>query len=271
VACIGAVSISIPITSILAIETYKRGLDPDILVYPILASINDVVVTVFFMLTIFTVLKGGVYFTFLVTIYIVILAIISYIGYNNISNAFFIQTIKEGFFVVIMSSVFGGMNGVFLSRLSKNLSKSPGLVVLYPALTNALGNIGSIIGSKTTTNMALGYARTFKEELMDAGVSIVQVEVPAAFMHIVFAILSFFIVGKNTLNNNLSFLIAVSIMSNLISFLVISIFALFSAYQAFQRGLNPDNIVIPAITSISDTTATLSVTPAIFVAHLIGL
>ena len=81
VACIGAVSISIPITSILAIETYKRGLDPDILVYPILASINDFVVTVFFMLTVFTVLKGGFYFTVLVTIYIVILAIISYIGY----------------------------------------------------------------------------------------------------------------------------------------------------------------------------------------------
>jgi mgtE-like transporter len=270
VACIGAVSISIPLTSIIAIETYKRGLDPDILVYPILASINDVVVTVFFVLTIFTVLKGGIFYTVLVFLYITILAIIGYIGYTSISNEFFIQTIKEGFFVVLFSSVFGGMNGVFLSRLSFNLSKSPGLVILYPALTNALGNIGSIIGSKTTTNMALGYARTFKEELKDAGRTIIQVETPAAFMHLVFAIVSFLIAGKNTPNNNLLFLISVSIISNLISFLVISIFALYSAYQAFQRGLNPDNVVIPAITSVSDTIATLSVTPAIFIARIIG-
>ncbi|KON30725.1 hypothetical protein AC482_03185 [miscellaneous Crenarchaeota group-15 archaeon DG-45] len=41
IACTMAVSISIPLTSFIAITAYRRGLNPDILVYPILSSVND--------------------------------------------------------------------------------------------------------------------------------------------------------------------------------------------------------------------------------------
>lgn len=61
VACMAAVCFSVPIISVIAIETYRRGLDPDILVYPILASVNDIVVTVFYVLTISMILLGGAY------------------------------------------------------------------------------------------------------------------------------------------------------------------------------------------------------------------
>jgi mgtE-like transporter len=267
VACIFAVSVSIPLTSLIAIETFKRGLDPDILVYPILASINDVVVTSFFVLIIFNVLNGGFVLVILIVVYLIILCAVGYLGLLSIRDQFFVQTLKEGSFIVVISSLFGGINGAFLSGIGSSLS--PGLVILYPALTNALGNIGSIIGSKTTTNMALGFARSFKEELKDAVKSIIQVEIPAAFMHVVFAIISFLISGHAS-KNNFQFLIAVALLSNLSNFLIISVFALYSAFLAFKRGLNPDNIVIPAITSVSDTVATFSMISAVMLFRLIG-
>ncbi len=270
-ACMMAVGFSVPITSFLAIETYKRGLDPDILIYPILASVNDIVVTAFYVVIVSIILKGGVYFVVLVGLFTVILLSVGVLAFMNRENDFFIQTIREGTFIVVVSSIFGSLNGVMLSRLSVSLTKIPGLITLYPTLTNALGNIGSIIGSKTTTDIALGYARSFVEELQDAGESIISVEVPAAFMHIVFAFNSYLIVGSSTLGVNLLTLIGVALIENLLSFLVISVFALFAAYQAFQKGLNPDNIVIPAITTVSDTAATLSLTPAIILVKLLGL
>jgi mgtE-like transporter len=172
---------------------------------------------------------------------------------------------------VVVSSLFGSVNGVLLSRLSGYISVTPGLITLYPALTNALGNIGSIIGSKTTTDMALGYARSFIEELRDAGESIIEVELPAFLMHIVFASLSFIIAGSSTPGVSFTKLLGVALVTNLLSFLVISVFALFAAYRAFQLGLNPDNIVIPSITMLSDTTATLAITPAVMLVGLLGL
>ena len=267
VACMLAVCVSIPLTSLIAIETYKRGLDPDILVYPILASMNDIVVTTFFVITVFFVLWGGVFYSILVAIFVSILAVMGYIAVQSRGNKFFQQTIQEGTFVVIISSVFGSFNGILLSNLGPSIAKTPGLMTMYPALTNALGNVGSIIGSKTTTDIALGYARSFLEELKESGKSMIQVEIPAIFMHIVFAVISFTMArgsGANFLE-----LVSIALTTNLISFIVVSIFALWSAHLAFQRGLNPDNIVIPAITSVSDTTATIAITPALMVAKLL--
>ncbi|MBN2335727.1 magnesium transporter [Candidatus Bathyarchaeota archaeon] len=271
VACLLAVGFSLPLTSYIAIETYRRGLDPDILVYPILASVNDIVVTTFYVATVSLVLVGGPLFLGVKALFVLIVAVIGYLAKQSRLDMFFRQTLREGTFVVVISSLFGSVNGVALSRLGGSLKQIPGLMAMYPALTNALGNIGSIIGSQTTTRMALGYARSFAEELRDAGVSLVQVEVPAAFMHVVFAVTAWLITGPSTPGVNLLTLLVIALVSNLASFGVISVFALFSAHQAFERGLNPDNIVIPAITSVSDTIATLAVTPAIMAARLLGL
>jgi mgtE-like transporter len=269
VACMLAVLASIPLTSLIAIQTFKRGLDPDILVYPILASINDIVVTCFFVGVIFLVLWGGVFYTFLVIIFIVILSSIGYLASSMRDEKFFQQTIREGTFVVMISSVFGSLNGVLLSNLGPTLASRPGLLTLYPALTNSLGNIGSIIGSQMTTSIALGYSRSFVEELKESGRSIVQIEIPAALIHVVFGLVAYLLsMGQGA---SLFFLVTVALSSNLMSFIVISIFALWSAHVSFEHGLNPDNIVIPAITSLSDTTATIAVTPAVLIAKLIGL
>ena len=268
VACTLAVCISIPITSLIAIETFNRGLDPDIMVYPILASINDIVVTVFFVTVVFLNLWGGIFYGVFAILFVVIVSVVGYLAVKSRDDSFFQQTIREGTFVVVLSSVFGSVNGVLLSNLGPSLAAMPGLMTMYPALTNALGNVGSIIGSKTTTDIAMGYSKSFMEELKESGKRIVQVEVPAAFMHVVFGVIAFMLsVGQGAA---LMPLIGVALSSNLMSFIIITVFALWSAHLAFERGLNPDNVVIPAITSVSDTTATLAITPAIMVARLLG-
>jgi mgtE-like transporter len=269
VACMLAVLTSIPITSFIAIETFNRGLDPDILVYPILASINDIVVTTYFVSVIFLVLWGGVFYSFLVLLFLLILALIGYLGSLMRVEKFFQHTMREGTFVVVISSIFGSINGVLLSNLAPTLKARQGLMTLYPALTNSLGNIGSIIGSQMTTNLALGYSKSFIEEIKESSRSIIQVEIPAFMMHIVFGVISFLLsLGQGA---KLIPLIFIALSCNLLSFLIISLFALWSAHVSFERGLNPDNIVIPAITSLSDTTATIVVSPAIFLAQLFGL
>jgi mgtE-like transporter len=271
VACTLAVGFSVPVTSYIAIETYRRGLDPDIVVYPILASMNDIIVTTFYVAVVSLVLVGGPTFLGLAAFFASILAAVGFLAYRSRGDAFFRQTLREGTTVVVLSSLFGSVNGVMLSRMSGTLMRIPGLMAMYPALTNALGNVGSIIGSRATTGMALGIARGFREELGDAGRKIAQVEVPAAFMHVVFAFTAWLITGPGAPGVSLATLLVVALTSNLLSFSVISVFALYSAHQAFRRGLNPDNVVIPAITTASDTAATLVLSPAVAAAKLLGL
>jgi len=271
VACTLAVGFSVPVTSYIAIETFKKGLDPDIIVYPILASMNDIIVTAFYVAVVSLILLGGPASLGLGAVFVLILAAVVVLAYRSRGDAFFRQTISEGTAVVVLSSLFGSVNGVMLSRMSGTLERIPGLMAMYPAITNALGNIGSIIGSQATTSMALGTARGFREELGDAGRKIAQVEAPAALMHVVFAFTAWLITGPGAPGVSLTRLLAVALTANLLSFGVISVFALYSAHLAFERGLNPDNVVIPAITTASDSAATLALFPAVAAARLLGL
>ncbi|MBC8225334.1 magnesium transporter [Candidatus Bathyarchaeota archaeon] len=271
VACVMALALSIPLTSIIAIVSFKRGLDPDILVYPILASINDIVVTAAFVTAILMVLSGGVFNYLLPVLFLLIGGIAFYIAWKNRRIKFFYQTIREGTAIVILSSIFGSINGMFLSSMGARLQAHPGLVVLYPALTNALGNIGSIIGSTKTTSLALGYMRSFNEEVRSAVSSILQVEAVAFGIHIIFGFVAYLIVSPASPGVSLMFLVSVAVTTNIATFLVIGFFALIIAYFSFRRGLNPDNIVIPAITTASDSVVTIAVTPVIFVLKLFGV
>jgi len=271
VACVTAIALSIPLTLLIAIATFRRGLDPDILVYPILASVNDIIVSVIYAATVFLVLWGGAYTLLLWTIFIIVLVVIGYIALRNRRVPFFFKTIKEGTTVVVMSSVFGSLNGAFLSGMSAYLLKYPGVIVLYPGLTNALGNIGSIIGSTTTTNLALGYIRDLKNEVKASISTIMQVEGVAILIHAFFGMITYLIVKSSVKEVNLTALISVATLSNLISFLPITLVALAIAHAAFKRGLNPDNVAIPVITTVADTTATLTLFLVLNLLDLLGI
>jgi len=271
VACVTAMALSIPLTLMIAIMTFRRGLDPDILVYPILASVNDIVVSTIFAATVFLVLWGGGYTILLWAIFLLILAATGYIAWRNWRVPFFFKTIKEGTTVVVMSSVFGSLNGAFLSGMSAELLRYPGVVVLYPGLTNALGNIGSIIGSTTTTSLALGYIRDLLDEVKASISTIMQVEGVALLIHGLFGLVSYAIVRPSVKEANLASLVSVAVLSNLISFLPIAIVALAVAHAAYKRGLNPDNVAIPVITTVADTAATLTLFLVLNILDLIGV
>ncbi|TRO47594.1 hypothetical protein E2P65_04155, partial [Candidatus Bathyarchaeota archaeon] len=271
VACVTAIALSIPLTLVIAIATFRRGLDPDILVYPILASVNDIIVSAIYAATVFLVLWGGAYTMLLWTIFILYIVVVGYIALRNRRVQFFFKTIKEGTTVVVMSSVFGSLNGAFLSGMSAKLLRYPGVVVLYPGLTNALGNIGSIIGSTTTTNLALGYIRDLMDEVKASISTIMQVEGVALLIHAFFGMITYLIVKPSVKGANLTALVSVATLANLISFLPITLVALAVAHAAFKRGLNPDNVAIPVITTVADTAATLTLFLVLNLLDLLGL
>ncbi len=271
VACVTAMAVSIPLTMMIAIMTFRRGLNPDILVYPILASVNDIVVSTVYVATVFLVLWGGGYTILLWATFLLILVVTGYIAWQNWRVPFFFKTIKEGATVVVMSSVFGSLNGAFLAGMSAELLRYPGVVVLYPGLTNALGNIGAIIGSTTTTNLALGYIRDLRDEVKASISTIMQVEGVALLIHGFFGLVTYLIVRPSVKAADLASLVSVAVLSNLISFLPIAIVALAVAHAAYKRGLNPDNVAIPVITTVADTAATLTLFLVLNILDLIGL
>ncbi len=259
--CLLAVVISIPIASIVGIEVFKRGLDPDIFIYPVMSTLDDILITFCY----FTVAGFIIYFDNLPLMFFVLAFIAVYFSitiFRNRGKNVFRRTLLEGAPTVVFASFLGVFGGMGLGSLKKEIENMPSILIIYPAMIDALGDIGSILGSMETTKLALGYttslAKTFKETFAD----LVSVECAAAIIHLKFAIIGFAISGLQGFSF-LFYMVSITLFSNIISFLFISVFSLTVATQTFKYGLDPDNFVIPLVASVSDVVATLSLVASI--------
>lgn len=268
--CILAVLVSMPITMFIAITGYKRGLDPDIIIYPYLSSINDVLVSASYVATSTLALISDLGFSILLTAFLSSLIISALIAWKKRGDPLFREIIGEGTVTVLLSTLLASLNGIILLRLTGGILRHPGILILYPALIDTLGDIGSIIGSLTTTSLTLGYVRGLRGILNEGLRRTLRVEVVAAPMHLLYALVAFLLLGMPSVEV-LLFLMAISLLSNLLSFLAISLFTLLLAHITYKRGLNPDNVVIPAITSTSDVVATFTLLPALAITRLLAL
>ena len=252
-----SVLIAIPLTLFVAIKTYQSGIDPDILVYPIMSTTNDLIVSIIYLLLVTLILTSGS-FILLYGAIIIILALISmFIIINTYRNTLFSKTLKEGVLIILLSSIFGIANGVILTSFRTEIEQIPSALVLYPALIAALGDIGSILGSMETTKLALGYVSSFTRVLRDVFVDLISIESAAFIVHMIFAFVTQGIGWISQIPSDLLQLVQIAGLSNLFSFFFISFVSLIIATQTFRYGLDPDNFVIPLTSSLSDTISTL--------------
>lgn len=255
--CVLAMSVAIPVVLFVGATAFKKGLDPDVILYPAMSTVDDVVVTVCYVVVVNLVLISGVLaYMSLASLLLAVLFLAMLLKHKEIRV--FRRTLTEGAPIVALSSFLGVISGIGLASLKERIENHPSILILYPALIDTLGDIGSILGSMETTKLALGYARSSWNALKETMANLLSVETAAAIMHVCFGLVAFFIGKAAGLTPNVVLLVTVALISNLVSFLFVSIFSLVVANQTFKHGLDPDNFVIPLVTSASDLGATMA-------------
>lgn len=255
--CTLAMAVAVPAASFFGIESFKRGLDPDIVLYPMMSTVDDMLVTLCYALVISVALVPGAILG-MALVALTLFGVSLFLFVRNWRQRIFLRTLEEGVPIVILSSLLGTFGGVALSSYRESIESNPSVLMLYPTMIDTLGDIGSILGSMQTTKLALGYVGSYGRTLKVAFADLLSVETAAAIMHVVFSMVSFLMGKASGLNPRLAMLIALSLVSNAFGFLFISLFSLLIATQTFKYGLDPDNFVIPMVTSVSDIIATLA-------------
>ncbi len=242
----------------IAILSYKKGIDPDIIVYPILSTLNDIIVSAIYVSIIAMIIFWKNIFIMLSYILIPLFAVLAtyFLKYRTDKN--FRKTISEGMIIIIILLIVSNFTGGILSKLRYQIERYPHILAIYPCLLSMIGDEGSIIASTTTTRLSLG---NIKPSLRDIG----NYE---SRMHIFGVLLAGFIVATSfatvgTLIYIVSLIgifqtILIALLTNLILVLPIIFISFGSAIITFKRGLNPDNFTIPIITSSSDFLTTTS-------------
>jgi mgtE-like transporter len=251
-----------PLTMVFSILSFRRGLDPDIIVYPITSPVSDIINTLCYVLSLilfFMFGSTGRYLIFLLDI--IFIAFVVYILIKNLDETKFVAIIKEFLLTLVFVTIIVNITGSLLNRIG-GITNGQKIYSVYPAIIATIGGVGSIIGSTATTKLALGLVKPSFSSIKKHLNEIAGAWLASVVMFIIYGVVSSVMSGAETLGEMVMFtgqLLTTNILA--VSFMVFIAYAV--AIFTFRRGWNPDNFVIPIESSLADTITTAAVLVAL--------
>ncbi|MCS7374365.1 MAG: magnesium transporter [archaeon GB-1845-036] len=256
--CVLATLIILPFSLLIAFTGFKRGLDPDIVVYPMKAILSDVMVAFSYAFIIY--MLGNLSSISILLLIIIIFIPLTYLFYHfseDLENMVFKSIIRESSPLVVITSFGGVVNGVFLSTFSNELAREPAILIIYPVILNSLGGVGSIFGSLTTTKLALGFIRSRLLSISKMFSEFLGLISSSMLMSIFFSVLGYLFALSTGIKIPFLRLLTISFFVGFFGAILISILSFMVGIVSFNWGLDPDNIVIPVESSMADIIGTI--------------
>lgn len=247
-----------PLTMGFSVLSFRRGLDPDIIVYPITSTMSDIINTCCYILSLSLFFMFENFGRYLILILdIIFIAFVVYILVKNVNETNFARTIREFLLTLAFITFIVNVTGSFLTKISGTRIYS-----VYPAVITTIGGVGSIIGSTATTKLALGLIRPSFSSIRMHITEICGAWIASIVMFLVYAIVSSFISGAKTLGDIVIFT-GQLLTTNILAVFLMTFIAYAIAIFSFRRGWNPDNFVIPIESSLADTITTAAILVAV--------
>jgi len=251
-----------PLTIVVSFLSFKHGLDPDVALYPVTSTVDDTLVTLCYILELnifFSLPPFGSYLVGLIGL--IFLCIVSYVVVKHIREALFVKMIREFFVTLLFVAFIVNVTGSFLNRIRGFIGSRSEVYVVYPALIDTVGDVGSIVGSTATTKLFLGVMKPSFSSIKQHSIQIVSAWMASLVMFTLYSVLpfTFRIATLKYLPRFMVQLMATNMLA--VSVMVVISFAV--AILTYRRGWDPDNFVIPIESSLADSLTTISLLAAL--------
>ena len=246
-----------PVTVAVSVLSYRRGLDPDIIVYPVISTVADIIVTACYISVLsvfFSLSHTGYYLIGLLNL--IFLCLVLYILFKDIREKEFVKTIRESFLTLVSVAFIVNVTGSFLYRITEVIGGRPEIYVVYPALIDTMGDVGSIVGSTATTKLALGMLKPSFASIRQHSTEIGGAWTASLAMFTLYSVISSLMQGVPVLN--LLRFTAMLYATNIVAASCMILIAYAVGILTYRRGWDPDNFVIPIESSLADTITTIS-------------
>jgi mgtE-like transporter len=239
------------VTIKVAFISFKRGLDPDIVVYPIVSTAASIFITLCYIgvLELFF-LNSGIGKLAILAVGSIHVVLSIYLILKDRTEPEFVKTIKESLIMLMVVAVLVTFTGTVFKEISSFAKGRREIYTIFPALINMISNVGSVVGSTANTKLALGLLSPTLSSIRKHGKNIVSAWIASFLIFTILAVISLAINQVWTVSSAFSFL-AVIWVSNIIAVIGIVLLSYGVAILTFRRGMNPENFVIPVETSFS--------------------
>lgn len=251
------------ITLLIALASYRYGLDLDMIGAPTVTTSGDIITLPILVLSAtFVMLLSPAMRMVLGSI--VVAVTVAAIVYTLHRPEGIGPIVRENLFLLIPLSVLGTLAGLTYSFNLDALVAIAVFLILIPPFTGCLGSIGGILGSRLSTGMHTGELNP--SFLPERGV-VHHFIISYLYTLILLPLLALIAHGAAVLmglnSPGLGMLVIISLAAGLVVMTLVNGVAYVTASLSFRYGLDPDNFGIPVITSLIDLIGAAALVTAI--------
>lgn len=252
--------IMLPITMLVSFKSFEHGWDPDNITSPIIAAFGDLLTLPAIIAAIFILKILDVNFIVKdVTLAIIFIGVlVSFVHCYRLSYE--TKTIlRQSTPILLVCSFLGGSAGGILNSSVETLLTNPSLLTLLPLFSGECGSLISILGAKLSSGLHSGLVEPLK---VPKGNAIHNFIICFILAIIVFPFIGFLaetssIIFK-TAGVGFANILLISTVAGLILVTVMVFLVYYISTISYNKNLDPDNIVIPISTSITDSISSLT-------------
>ena len=147
--------------------------------------------------------------------------------------------------------------GQILQGKQELLVLFPIYLITIPVINGVGGNIGSILGARLASGLHVGYI-TYNIKDKEMHENLLVTILIGVITYLFLAIVIYFVAVFGNLQKGINFMefarfISVVLGTGVLLVLTVSIVSIFTAFVSFKRGLDPDDMVSPVVTTVGDT------------------
>ncbi len=240
-------------------KSFEHGWDPDNITSPIIAAFGDLFTLPAIIASIFILsfIDINIIIKDIVLGIILIGVFIGFIYCYRLSDE--TKTIlKQSTPILLLCSFLGGSAGGILNSSVETLLTNPSLLTLLPLFSGECGSLISILGARLSSGLHSGLVEPLR---IPKGYSI-----PNFLICFILALIIFPFIGILAEGSSLIFgvvgvgfdkIIEISTLSGLILVTIMVFIVYYISTISYSHNLDPDNIVIPISTSVTDSISSL--------------
>ena len=251
--------IMLPVTMFISFKSFNHGWDPDNITTPLIAAIGDlftlpaIVASLYVLTYLNTSLLIKEIFTLILTVF-VISAFVYVFRMSSESK----KIISQSTPVLLVSSILGVSAGGIFNSSIETLLTNPSLLTLMPLFSGESGSLVSILSARLSSGLHYGLIEPLRKP---EGESLHNFMICYVLAIVMFPLIGF--IAENSTNilgsAGVGYLniILISLISGLILISVMIFVVYYISITSYNRDIDPDNIVIPISTSVTDAISSL--------------
>jgi len=243
------------VTITISITTFRFGLDPDNFSTPLVTLVSDVVTLPTLLMVLSLVSSLSRVHLILISLATVIVACISILKLtlHRVKHEISIKIVRENLPPCLLSCIVQILPGMGLGIVLSRLLEYPSILFLIPPFIGSIGALIGIVSSKFSTALHLGEIEP-KFRIEGKTLNLIITAFTTGF--IIFSTLFIIdVIVSTVIHLEMPSIPLLFILITLAGFITLSISLILSYYTSvitFTKGVDPDNVVIPLLTSIID-------------------